>query len=182
MQIKPFHRECPKSFKNSAQILTSSISLLGPRGSSSAGLDQSGAPEPWHVIGSADDVVLLRFPKGSMYVYSIYLGPKAVPIQLLEGPGIYCIATWTLWVLVRLNDSGAQKIRGEDSAGMIQIGFRVYGLGILYYPVQWRITWKKLNMKLETWGMLGFKLLLGMFLCGIPGGFVEAGASKGLES
>ena len=31
-------------------------------------------------------------------VHMVYtLGPKGVPICLLEGPSIYHIATWTLW-------------------------------------------------------------------------------------
>ena len=36
-------------------------------------------------------------PKGSMQVYGIYLGPKGVPIYILESPSISHIPTWTLW-------------------------------------------------------------------------------------
>ena len=44
-----------------------------------------------------------QLPKGSMYVYGIYLGPKEVPIYLLQGPNIYHIATWTGWVVYRVS-------------------------------------------------------------------------------
>ena len=30
-------------------------------------------------------------------MYGIYLGPIGVPMLLRQGPGIYHIATWTLW-------------------------------------------------------------------------------------
>ena len=36
--------------------------------------------------------------KESMKVYGMYLGPKQVPIYLLQGPSMYHIATWTLRV------------------------------------------------------------------------------------
>ena len=41
---------------------------------------------------------------------------------------------------------------------------------------------KKMENYIANLGNMGIEVLLGMFICGIPGGFVEAGASRGLES
>ena len=38
------------------------------------------------------------FPKGSMYLHGIYLGPKATIQEPLYGPSTYYIGTWILWV------------------------------------------------------------------------------------
>ena len=46
-----------------------------------------------NIIDNQQGPIILRTTQ-----YGIYFGPKEVPIYLLQGPSIYHIATWALWV------------------------------------------------------------------------------------
>ena len=69
------------------------------------------------------------FPKGSMYPYRIYLGPKATIWEPLQGPSMYYICTWTLRDLDK-GSFGVEGIGPEVGNRSGEAWLRAWGLGL----------------------------------------------------
>ena len=70
-------------------------------------------------------VISSIYPKGSMWLYGIYLGPKVIIWEPFWALSIYYIATWTLWVL-RPQNPWSKHFRLKPLADSRNLTLRVH--------------------------------------------------------
>ena len=99
---------------------------MAPPATRAARVGERNAPARGAQLGF---MAYLARPKGSMWLYSMCLGPKEVIWGPLSAQSISYIATWTLWE--RYTGIMASQAEKNMEIEMSTTSFRVVGLGIM---------------------------------------------------